>query len=360
MRETLLKAAQPDSRPRSRNLWIASLLLVVATAFLVYRGREAGFDLRDLASSLRRVHWGWIAAAWLAGLLTYVGRTIRWMVMLRPLAPSARFRDVLTGTVIGFTAVFLFGRPGELVRPWLIAQSTGASFPSQVAAWVVERIYDTLLILTFFGYALASSIQIHPSAGPEIRWLITKGGWIIGLTALLCLTALILLQHWAPRFEQRIIDGLGFLRAHHHERASRLVRAALEGLRAARSGTAIARLLFWSVVEWGIIYCCFHFTFLAFPETAGLAPTQVLAYIGFVGIGSVIQIPGIGGGFQVASILITTELFRVPMEVAASLAMLNWIVAFAGAVPLGLILAVREGLRWGQLSAIQAQEEALP
>lgn len=360
MRETLLKAAQPDSRPRSRNLWIASLLLVVATAFLVYRGREAGFDLRDLASSLRRVHWGWIAAAWLAGLLTYVGRTIRWMVMLRPLAPSARFRDVLTGTVIGFTAVFLFGRPGELVRPWLIAQSTGASFPSQMAAWVVERIYDTLLILTFFGYALASSIQIHPSAGPEIRWLITKGGWIIGLTALLCLTALILLQHWAPRFEQRIIDGLGFLRAHHHERASRLVRAALEGLRAGRSGTAIARLLFWSVVEWGIIYCCFHFTFLAFPETAGLAPTQVLAYIGFVGIGSVIQIPGIGGGFQVASILITTELFRVPMEVAASLAMLNWIVAFAGAVPLGLILAVREGLRWGQLSAIQAQEEALP
>ncbi|MCS7041378.1 MAG: flippase-like domain-containing protein [Bryobacteraceae bacterium] len=355
MQETLLKAAHPGTRPRRRNAWIASLLLLAAAAFLVYRGRQAGFDLREFALALRSVHWGWIAAAWLAGLLTYVGRTIRWMVMLRPLAPSARFRDVLSSTVIGFTAVFLFGRPGELVRPWLIARATGASFPSQVAAWVLERIYDTLLILAFFGYALASSIRIHPSAGPEIRWLLARGGWIIGLTALLCLAALVLLQHWAPRFEQRIVDGLGFLQSHHQERASRLVRAALDGLRAARSGTAIAQLLFWSVVEWGIIYFCFHFTFLAFPETATLAPTQVLAYIGFVGIGSIIQIPGLGGGFQVASILITTELFRVPMEVAASLAMLNWIVAFAGAVPFGLVLAVREGLRWGQLSDIEKE-----
>lgn len=358
MQETLLKAAQSETRPGRRNLWIASLLLLAATAFLLYRGRQAGFDPGEFSRTLRSVHWGWIAAAWLAGLLTYVGRTVRWMVMLRPLVPSARYSDVLRGTVIGFTAVFLFGRPGELVRPWLISRSTGASFASQVAAWVVERIYDTLLILAFFGYALASSIRIHPSAGPEIRWLIAKGGWIIGGTAVLFLGALVLLQHWAPKFEQRIIDGLGFLRSHHHERASRLVRAALDGLRAARSFRSITRMLFWSVVEWGIIYSCFHFTFLAFPHTASLSPTQVLAYIGFVGIGSIIQIPGLGGGFQVASILITTELFRVPMEAAAGLAMLNWIVAFAGAVPFGLVLAVREGLRWGQLSAIQ--HEALP
>ena len=358
MQETLLKAARTDARPGRRGLWIASLLLLAATAFLVYRGRQAGFDLEDFLRSVRSVRWGWIAAAWAARVFTYVGRTIRWMVMLRPLAPTARFRDVLSATLIGFTAVFLFGRPGELVRPWLIARTAGVSFPSQVAAWLLERVYDTLLVLAFFGYALASSIQVHPSAGPELRWLIAQGGWIIGGLALLCLAALVLLQYWAPRFEQRIVDALGFLQAHHHERASRLVRAALDGLRAARSGRAIVQLLFWSVLEWAVIYACFHFAFLAFPETAGLTPAQVLAYIGFVGIGSIIQIPGLGGGFQVASILITTELFQVPIETATSLAMLNWIIALAGAVPFGLALAVREGLRWRQLSVIES--EALP
>lgn len=355
MQEKLPSSASKAPRLMARGFWVPCLLLLAAVALLTWRARQTGFDVAAFASSFRDVHWGWIAAAWAVGLLSYAGRTVRWMVMLRPLAPSARFRDVLSGTIVGFSAVFLFGRPGELVRPWLIARSTGASFPSQIAALVLERIYDTLLILAFFGYALASSIQIHSSAGPELRWLVARGGWIIGVTGSLCLAALVVLQHWAPKFEHRIVAALGFLQQHHQQRAARLVRSALDGLRAARSGAAIARLLAWSVVEWAIIYASFHLMFLAFPETAGLAPSQVLAYIGFVAIGSVVQVPGLGGGFQVASILVTTALFHVPLETAASLALLNWVIALAGAVPIGAVLAVREGLRWRELSHLESE-----
>ncbi len=355
MQEKLPNTAGKPRRPMARGFWIPSLLLLAAVGFLVWRARQSGFDPVEFASSFRTAHWGWLAAAWAVGMLSYMGRTVRWMVMLRPLAPEARYRDVLAGTIVGFSAVYLFGRPGEIVRPWLIARSTGASFPSQIAALVLERIYDTLLILAFFGYALASSIQIHPSAGPELRWLLAKGGWIIGIIGSLSLGALAVLQHWAPKFEQRIIDALGFLREHHQERAARLVRSALEGLRATRSASATARLLLWSVVEWAIIYACFHAMFRAFPETAALAPSQVLAYIGFVAIGSIVQVPGLGGGFQVASILVTTELFRIPLETATSLALLNWVTAVAGAVPVGAVLAVREGLRWRELTQLKAE-----
>jgi uncharacterized membrane protein YbhN (UPF0104 family) len=358
VQQTPPSSASHARRPLARGFWISSLLLLAAVGYLVWRWRQTGFDAADFATSFQTVRWGWIAASWAVGLLSYAGRACRWMVMLRPLAAKARYRDVLTGTIIGFSAVYVLGRPGELVRPWLIARSSGASFASQIAAWVLERIYDTLLILAFFGYALASSIQLHPSAGPELRWLVAKGGWIIGITGSLCLGALILLQHWAPKFERRIIDALGFLQEHHQERAARLVKSALEGLRAARSGGAIARLLAWSVVEWGIIYSSFHMMFRAFPETAGLTPSQILAYIGFVAIGSVVQIPGLGGGFQVASVLVTTELFRIPPETATSLALLNWVTAVAGAVPFGAVLAVREGLRWRQLTHLET--EAMP
>ncbi len=357
MQESLLQTGRQARLPRARGLWIPSLLLLLALAFLFWRARQTGFDPADFAASFRHVHWGWIAAAWFAGLLSYAGRTVRWMVMLRPLAPSARYRDVLSATLIGFTALYLFGRAGEVVRPWLISRSTRASFPSQMAAWLIERIYDTLLILAFFGYALASSIQIHPSAGPELRWLVARGGWIIGITGSICLAALVLLQHWAPLLEHRIVDGLGFLQAHHHERAARLVRSALEGLRATRSPGIIARLLGWSIIEWVIIYAGFHLMFLAFPETASLSLSQVLAYIGFVAIGSVVQIPGLGGGFQVASILVTTELFRIPLETATSLALLNWLIALTGVAPFGIVLAMREGLRWRQLPELECENQ---
>lgn len=358
MQETLLNSGRKARRRLARGLWAPGLILLAALAFLVWRARQTGFDPAEFFQAFRAVHWGWLLAAWVVGLLSYAGRTVRWMVMLRPLAPAARHRDVLSATLIGFTAIYLLGRPGELVRPWLIARSTGASLPSQFAALLLERVYDTLLILAFFGYALASTIQLHPSAGPEIRWLVGKGGWIIGITGSLCLATLVMLQHWAPRFEHRIIDALGFLRSHHHEKAAMLVRSALEGLRVTGSAPAVARLLFWSAVEWAIIFACFRLMFNAFPETAGLAASQVLAYIGFVAIGSVIQIPGVGGGFQVASVLVTTELFRVPLETAASLALLNWVIAVASAAPFGMLLAIREGLRWRQLSEIES--EAIP
>ena len=44
--------------------------------------------------------------------------------------------------MIGFTGLALLGRPGELIRPYLIARHQNLSFASQVAVWTVERIFD--------------------------------------------------------------------------------------------------------------------------------------------------------------------------------------------------------------------------
>jgi hypothetical protein len=78
---------------------------------------------------------------------------------------------------------------------------------------------------------------------------------------------------------------------------------------------------------------------------------------GFVSFGSIVQIPGIGGGVQVVTILVLTELFRVPFEIATSLALLLWIIMFVVIVPLGILLAVREGLDWAKLRSMAREAE---
>jgi len=45
-------------------------------------------------------------------------------------------------TLIGFTGLALLGRPGEFIRPYLIARQAKVSFSSQIAVWTVERIFD--------------------------------------------------------------------------------------------------------------------------------------------------------------------------------------------------------------------------
>ena len=65
---------------------------------------------------------------------------------------------------------------------------------------------------------------------------------------------------------------------------------------------------------------------------------DVLIFMGFVSFGAVVQIPGVGGGIQVVAVLVLTELFRVPVEVATSFALLIWIITFVVIVPVGLLL----------------------
>jgi hypothetical protein len=62
-----------------------------------------------------------------------------------------------------------------------------------------------------------------------------------------------------------------------------------------------------------------------------------------------VQIPGVGGGLQVAAVVVLTELFRVRLEPATSFAILLWILSFVVIVPVGLMVTVKEGLDWRSL-----------
>jgi hypothetical protein len=227
-----------------------------------------------------------------------------------------------------------------------------------MAAWFLERIYDTLIVLGLFGYALAALVQTRPAVGPTLHWVFERGGWITGITCSICLAALIALHVFSETLESRILAALGFLQQHHQERAATLVRAAVDGLRSTHSPRAISLLVFWSAVEWYVIYLCFYSVFQAFPQTATLGTTAILTYIGFVAFGSLVQIPGIGGGFQIVAVLVLTELFHIGLEPAATIALVTWIVALVGVLPVGAAFALYEGLSWRNI--IEIEKEAAP
>src|SRR5205085_1959152 len=88
------------------------------------------------------------------------------------------------------------------------------------------------------------------------------------------------------------------------------------------------------------------FLFRAFSATAGFAFADVLVFVGFVSFGSIVQIPGIGGGVQVATVIVLTELFGLSFESATGMALLIWVLSFVIIVPFGLLFAFREGINW--------------
>jgi hypothetical protein len=80
-----------------------------------------------------------------------------------------------------------------------------------------------------------------------------------------------------------------------------------------------------------------------------------VTFIGFVSFGTVVQIPGIGGGMQVVAVLVLTKIFGVSVELATSIAVLIWLITFVAIVPFGLAAALHEGLSWRKLRELERE-----
>lgn len=330
-------------------LWLAVIAIAAVLALLVRRGLQSGFDWGLFATTMKSASWTWLFAGWALAVLSYWGRAGRWLVMLRPLAPSAKSWTLFCDTAIGYSALTLLGRAGEIVRPWLIAQSNRVPVSSQISAWVLERVYDTLIVLGFFGFALLSTTDDGRIAHPAARWILDAGGASLGIFALLCLTALIALHGVPETLERRLQSVVALLPENRREAIARFVQSMLSTLRAANSWSAVLRLLGWSVVEWLILVLTYASIFKAFPETHNLTTIEILAFMGFASFGSIVQVPGLGGGVQLVSILVLTEFFKIPLAASTGIALVTWFVSFVGIMPVGLILALRRGLTWAQI-----------
>jgi len=319
--------------------------------------RREGFRWQTFVAILEALKIQWLLAAAGCAFVTYFIRAARWAVLIRPVSPHPRMRGLFTATVIGFTAVTLFGRPGEFVRPYLISVKERVPFSSQIAAWLLERIFDLLIALVVFGYALAHVRSSGATVGPALTWVLDIGGRFVAVTSAITLVIFVLLRHFSEPMRRRLLDGLRFLPEHRFVRAERLVNAFVQGAEATRSELSLLLLTVYTVLEWVAIAVCYFCSTRAFGQALHFGWTDVLIFMGFVSFGSVVQIPGIGGGVQVVTIVVLTELFQVPLEIATSLALLLWIMMFVVIVPFGILLAVREGLDWAKLRSMAREAE---
>jgi hypothetical protein len=295
-------------------------------------------------------------------LLTYFARALRWQVMLRPLRPGASLWNVTSATVIGFTAILLLGRAGELVRPYLISLKERVPFSSQMAAWFLERIFDLLLVLMIFGIALARMpAGLH--VGTALQWVLRTGGYFIAFLGALCIVLLIVFRNFAGPAERRILAAVQFLPENFYARVEKILRAFVEGMECTRDRRSLGLLVAYTFLCWIVIVSGYYCMFRGIPATSAFGLNSVMIFLGFVAFGSVVQLPGIGGGVQVASVLVLTEIFGISLESATGIAILIWLFSWVLVVPFGLAFAFHEGINWKKMSHLSedvASEQAAP
>lgn len=349
--------------PRARkNVWIAAGFIAAALlGWLLWNQIRSGnlhFDWAQFGEALARLNAWWLAASLAFNFLTYPGRALRWAALIAPLAPKPDFWRLTRAQAIGFTAVALFGRPGELVRPYLISQQEKLTFGSQLAVWFLERIFDLLAVLLIFGVALG---QLDPAEGsrlgPNLQWVLQKGGQAAALIAVACFGLIVAMRFFTEPVLNWLRKTLRMLPAGVYGKLMGLLEAFAAGMASTKSASQLMLILGYTFLEWLIIAASFYCLFQAAPATESLRVKDVVVVLGFVAFGSVVQIPGVGGGMQVVAVLVLTELFGVRVETATAIAIVLWLVSFVSVVPAGLVFGFQDGLNWRKLRQIEAEKQ---
>jgi hypothetical protein len=340
--------------------WLAAGTIVIVLIFYnLSRNPEwRNFRWDRLWHSIVGASPGYLLLAILSVYLSFLVRAARWQFFMRPIK-AASLWVLFVGQILGFSSIFLVGRPGELVRPAYIAKKENVPMSAMIAVWLLERVFDTIAMVILFAAAIYSE-PVNPDTPQGVFALHEMHRWghvLFGLTGLLIL-GLVFFRLKAARMTAFALKAFAFLPERALASFARFLRSFVEGLSVIRDWKGLAGSVVTTAVLWAINTTMFWLTFKSFRHHMGHLPWLAAGLTLFcAALGLLVQLPGVGGGYQVGIILSLTEIFNIKVEPATGAGILVWIIQLVPTLVLGLIFLIHEGLSIRKLEAIAEEEE---
>jgi glycosyltransferase 2 family protein len=339
--------------------WILGLVVLLALAAVAFWARSRiHFDFHALGAQVALADWRKIAIGTACIYLAFVFRAARWTMLMRHNKKVPLF-SLLGTQLIGFTAVALIGRFADPVRPYLVAKKTGEPLGSQIAVYIVERLFDfgsmalifSLALLWipqpalaatpghigFFSHLFAPLIQRYPILSVVFA---RYGALLATLAGVLLLVAVRLSGNAvASLFEH----SFGLISKSLGQAAGHKIRTFHAGLDVIHSLSDFAVSASISLSMWGIIAFAYLETIHAFtasPALAGMSFSKCVTLMMISGSVSVLQLPVLGWFSQIAFVAAAlSSLFGATPEAATACATTILLGTFLCVVPAGLIWA---------------------
>ncbi len=234
----------------NRKRILAFGVVLLALCLLIYLQVRAWktFDWAMFWSRTEHVNWLYLFYGFALTYLAYALRAVRWRIFLKPVHKTTTAR-LLAPQFVGFAALALLGRAGEMIRPYIIAKKERLTFTSQVAVWGVERIFDmgafaVMLAVSFLSPDLRALSFYHQLR--EFSFL------LMGLIGVM-IVGIVIVRRSGDRVAQFLYDRVvGFApKLAHHVREK--VLSFSRGLETIQDVSSALQLIVVSIFMWVLI-----------------------------------------------------------------------------------------------------------
>jgi len=347
-------------RVRYRRILIWALVLILL-AVVAYHARgmlhNGHFRWGRLAQAVREARFSGLLLGLIAIYGAYFIRSVRWKRFSRHIGPSSLV-GIYRSTIIGFAAVFILGRAGEPIRPLLIARREKMPVSSMFGIYVLERLFDvcSTAILAGISLVLFPEMMSLGGANPAGEARAREAGLFLLLGLLAAVGFLVYFRlHGAGAIARRLQSW--HTRGGWRGKTATAFTGFSDGLQAIRSFYDLGEAIFYSAAHWGVIALAYYLVIRSFGGDLGQIdfPGAMLV-LAFTMVGSTLQIPGVGGGSQIASFIAFTSIFGIDTEPALAASLVLWLVTFAASSLVGIPLAIHEGWSMGELRQLASAE----
>ena len=329
------------------------ILCALAIAILWWFGRK--LDWVEVRQALSQTNKSLLAFAVIIVCSSYLLRAYRWGALLAPLGPAS-VKHLFAATTIGFGAVFLIGRMGEVVRPVILPlREPRVRASASFVTIMVERIYDMLAVVVLFAANLLWFVPPSKVAGELSRVRIT--GVVLLVAVLSGVAALVWFRHKSSSaiawIDQR-------MRRWHFipKRITRVVISTMEqlarALRVLANARELAVTIAWTVLIWGGIVVANLLVLRAFGLNFGV--TQAIFVLGWSLVGSLVPTPGGAAGAFHAATAAGLIFLGIERETAAAISIVMHIIDFGPSVLFGFFYFVRGDINFARLRSLSSPE----
>jgi len=330
-------------------------LFLFAVFIFWFFGRNLNW--REVSQSLQKANAFYLIAAVLIICLGYLLRAVRWQVLLEPITKSS-LHELFATTTVGFAAIFLVGRMGEIVRPmWLPMRDHRVRPSAALVTLGVERLFDLASLICFFAINLIF-FAVPPGREAEFGYIKLVGNLMLVGVAV-GFIALVIYQRISHRVIARaeIVTDRKIIPSRIRGIFLSLLRQLSASLQILKDWREIFSVTFWTIALWLSIAIPTWFVLLAFDLP--LSFSDSLFIMGWAAIGSLVPTPGGAAGAFHAVTAGGLIFLNVEPEQAAAVSIAMHLVYFMPALVFGLYYFVRGDISISRFKNLLTSENAV-